>query len=216
MKQFIFTTLCLLVSLCGYGQTAMVEVTHSKPYQYEKRNGQLQIQATVHLPGTHPPGIQVWLDGKPVEVANASDNKLTVWLPLIGEDKLLQIASGKQKKMIAEQLYTPLIPPNWDYFQNGTIHIISSSHQDIAWMNTPDSCRHERIYDIINPAMQMMDTDQNFAFGMEQTLNLREFLDEFPNRKEEVIRRYKEGRFAWGATYNQPYEGLESSEQLVR
>lgn len=83
-------------------------------------------------------------------------------------------------------------------------------------MNTPDSCRHERIYDIINPAMQMMDTDQNFAFGMEQTLNLREFLDEFPNRKEEVIRRYKEGRFAWGATYNQPYEGLESSEQLVR
>lgn len=110
MKQFIFTTLCLLVSLCGYGQTAMVEVTHSKPYQYEKRNGQLQIQATVHLPGTHPPGIQVWLDGKPVEVANASDNKLTVWLPLIGEDKLLQIASGKQKKMIAEQLYTPPDP----------------------------------------------------------------------------------------------------------
>lgn len=31
-----------------------------------------------------------------------------------------------------------------------------------------------------------------------------------------MIERYKEGRFVWGATYNQPYEGLASGEQLVR
>ena len=35
-------------------------------------------------------------------------------------------------------------------------------------------------------------------------------------KKGELIDLYKEGRFNWGATYNQPYEGLSSGEQLVR
>ena len=51
---------------------------------------------------------------------------------------------------------------------------------------------------------------------MEQALNLKELIEEHPERKDEVITRYKEGRFTWGATYNQPYDGMHMGEQLIR
>jgi alpha-mannosidase len=83
-------------------------------------------------------------------------------------------------------------------------------------MDTPEYCREERIEDIIVPALDMMQTDREFTFEMEQTLNLMEFLEKYPERKDEVAQRYREGRFLWGATYNQPYEGLSTGEQLIR
>jgi alpha-mannosidase len=55
-----------------------------------------------------------------------------------------------------------------------------------------------------------------FGFGMEQTLNLREILDEYPNYKDIIKEAYQKKIFSWGATFNQPYEGLLSNEQLVR
>lgn len=123
---------------------------------------------------------------------------------------------SKGKNKPSEQLFNPLVDPDWEYFKNGTFHIISSSHQDIAWMDTPDVCRHERVHDIIAPALDVMKTDKKYAFGMEQTLNLKEFLEEFPERKNEVLQRCEEGRFTWGATNNQPYEGMQTGEQLIR
>ena len=45
---------------------------------------------------------------------------------------------------------------------------------------------------------------------------LKEYLERHPGRVEEIIKYTKEGRLEWGATYNQPYEGLYSGESLVR
>ena len=83
-------------------------------------------------------------------------------------------------------------------------------------MDTPDYCRRDRIDNIILPELDIMKKNPLFKFEMEQTLNLMEFLEEYPERKGELIDLYKEGRFNWGATYNQPYEGLSSREQLIR
>ena len=66
------------------------------------------------------------------------------------------------------------------------------------------------------PALDLMKTDSAYHFGMEQALNLKELIEEHPERKDEVITRYKEGRFTWGATYNQPYDGMHMGEQLIR
>lgn len=71
-------------------------------------------------------------------------------------------------------------------------------------------------HDIVIPALNLIDKDPNFKFEMEQTLNLMEVLDEIPSEKQRIIDAYKTGQFTWGATFNQPYEGLESGEQLVR
>jgi len=51
---------------------------------------------------------------------------------------------------------------------------------------------------------------------MEQALNLKEYLQRHPERKDEILQRANEKRFVWGATYVQPYESLESGEELIR
>ncbi|MCX6573246.1 MAG: glycosyl hydrolase-related protein [Candidatus Aminicenantes bacterium] len=98
----------------------------------------------------------------------------------------------------------------------GRLHIISSSHQDIAWMDSPEKCIAFRDTNCITPALAMMAKDPAYSFTMENMLNLREYLERHPERAAEIGRLTREGRFEWGATFNQPYESLLSGEQLVR
>ena len=139
-------------------------------------------------------------------------------LPLAGKagEMVFTPSPGGVNTAIVKQQFRPLVPSDWGYFGKGTINIICSSHQDIAWMNTPDSCRVERIHDIVIPALDIIDRNPAFRFEMEQTLNLMEVLEAVPSEKERIMKAFKSGQFTWGATFNQPYEGLESGEQLVR
>ena len=102
------------------------------------------------------------------------------------------------------------------YFQGGELRIVSSSHQDTAWMDTPDFCRRFRIEQNILPALDMMKKDTNYCFAMECTLHLMEFLEAHPERREEIVSLMKAGRLEFGATYNQPYEAWLSGEELIR
>jgi alpha-mannosidase len=97
-----------------------------------------------------------------------------------------------------------------------TLRIISSSHQDIAWMNSPEACREYRDIHCITPALEMMAKNPDYCFVMENMLNLMEYLERHPERREEILRYTREGRLEWGATFNQPYESLLSGEQLIR
>ncbi len=118
--------------------------------------------------------------------------------------------------MEAADAAPPVMAGNSAAFQNGEVRLISSSHQDTAWMDTPDYCRRFRIEQNIVPALEMMKQDANYCFAMECTLHLMEFLEAYPERKDEVVRRMKEGRLEFGATYNQPYESCLSGEELAR
>jgi alpha-mannosidase len=99
---------------------------------------------------------------------------------------------------------------------SSTIHIISSSHQDIAWMNSPEACVEYRDTHCITPALEMMAKFPDYCFVMENMLNLMEYLERHPDRRDEIYRFAREGRLEWGATFNQPYESLLSGEQLIR
>jgi hypothetical protein len=98
----------------------------------------------------------------------------------------------------------------------GQINVVSSSHQDTAWMDSPAACRKFRIDDNIMPALEMMRKDPNYTFCMECALHLMEFLEAHPELRDEVITRMKEGRLEFGGTYNQPYESWFSGEDLIR
>lgn len=210
----------LAIALFGLaaGETSAQQigrVARVEPVRYEKRDGRLKILSYVKLSETPARKAVLQLGDEPLAVeAGSTGDSLLVWLPMIGKSDVLTLRSGR--KVLSSKAVEAPIPDDWGYFRNGTIHIIQSSHQDIAWMDTPEYCRTERIEDIIIPALDIMREDPNFTFEMEQTLNLMEFLEAHPERRDEVIERYKEGRFVWGATYNQPYEGLASGEQLVR
>ncbi|MGE5360637.1 MAG: discoidin domain-containing protein [Bacteroidales bacterium] len=122
----------------------------------------------------------------------------------------LQGARGR-----ALQPPTAASPPG-SYFDGGSLFIVSSSHQDTAWMDTPAACRQFRIDKNILPALEMMRKNPDYTFCMEGTLHLMELLEAHPELRDEVIRRMQEGRLEFGATYNQPYESWLSGEELVR
>jgi alpha-mannosidase len=102
------------------------------------------------------------------------------------------------------------------YFSAGRVFIASSSHQDIAWMDTPAACRNYRINDVIRPALEMMRKDPHYCFDLEDTLELMEFLQAHPELRDEVLQRVKDGRLGFGAGFNAPYESWMSGEELAR
>jgi len=102
------------------------------------------------------------------------------------------------------------------YFRNGAIELFSSSHQDIAWMDTPEACIAFRVNQCIQPAIRLMAKDGHYAFVMENMLNLAEYLEARPQDRSTIERFTREGRLEWGATYNQPYEDMLSGEELIR
>jgi alpha-mannosidase len=104
----------------------------------------------------------------------------------------------------------------WGYFSDGTIHIVCSSHNDIAWFDTPAATIAWRDEKSITPALERMAKNDTVRFSMENVLYLLEYLERHPERKAEIHQLARDKRFDWGATYNQPYESLLSGEQLVR
>ena len=115
----------------------------------------------------------------------------------------------------AEQAEKPK-PLDWGYFADGTIHVICSSHNDIAWFDTPAETIARRDHACITPALEKMAERGDVTFCMENVLYLLEYLDRHPEKMDEIRRLTANRQFDWGATYNQPYEGLLSGEQLVR
>ncbi|WP_082063424.1 glycoside hydrolase family 38 N-terminal domain-containing protein [Draconibacterium sediminis] len=102
------------------------------------------------------------------------------------------------------------------YFKGGQIHVVSSSHQDIAWMDTPEKCIEFRDVNMITPALKRMAENPEFKFNVENAMNLYEYLERHPDSFDEIRKFTELGQLEWGANYNQPYEGMYDGEALIR
>ncbi|MBN1998592.1 hypothetical protein JW935_13620 [candidate division KSB1 bacterium] len=111
---------------------------------------------------------------------------------------------------------TLLYPQQVDNSDSPAFHIISSSHQDIAWIDTPAACIAFRDTAMLSPALEMLKVDPDYRYTVESTLTLFEFLDRNPERTAELKHFLQNGRLECGAFYNQPYESMYSGEALVR
>lgn len=84
--------------------------------------------------------MRIWMDVRWDVQFTDSPDSLLIWLPMIGEEGRLKVVSNKQ-----DCACRPNLSSDYSFrlgiFPKGTIHIIQSSHQDIAWMDTPDFCR---------------------------------------------------------------------------
>jgi alpha-mannosidase len=210
-----FTLLLLIIAAPSGWSQKEIRINYFRPYQYDAAKNTVKAWIDIKDPGQN---FTVSLDGREIDYVRSDTGTAVFFLPLAGKEAemIIHFDPGSTGEKVIKRLFSPLVSSDWGYFGKGTIHIICSSHQDIAWMNTPDSCREERIHDIIIPALDLIDKNPAFKFEMEQTLNLMEVLDEVPSEKQRIINAFKNGQFSWGATFNQPYEGLESGEQLVR
>lgn len=103
-----------------------------------------------------------------------------------------------------------------NFFKNGEIHLIPSSHQDIGWENTPEWCANFRAEKVIIPVINMSLKNPDYRFSLEYSLKMMEFLERHPELQNTLIDLTEKGNIEWGATYNQPYEGMYFDESLVR
>ncbi|MCD8269227.1 MAG: hypothetical protein LUD46_12780 [Parabacteroides sp.] len=103
-----------------------------------------------------------------------------------------------------------------NYLKKGHVNFALSSHQDTAWMDVSDKCTEFRIEKLLIPSLHMLEKDSSYCFTMEYALTLEEFLNKYPERKDELMQLTVKKRLDWGATFNQPYEGLLSGEALIR
>ncbi len=213
IRVAIFLVILLTSSIASFTQE-VIKISYLKPYKFKEANQQMLVRSSINSKELSE-GFSIFLNENQIDYQKTDSGTIELFLPLVGKTSELKFYTAK-KRLFAKQLFKPLVSADWGYFGKGTIHIICSSHQDIAWMSTPDSCRHERVHDIIIPALDQIDKNPDFRFEMEQTLNLMEVLEDSPEQKDRIIEAYKNGQFSWGATYTQPYEGLESGEQLIR
>jgi alpha-mannosidase len=99
---------------------------------------------------------------------------------------------------------------------NGTIYLMNSSHQDIAWMDSPEKCVLERDTMLLTPLFEMASVNPQYRFDVEDALMLKEYIERHPGKKELVRQMLADGRISCGSTFIQPYEEMYSGEALAR
>ena len=101
-------------------------------------------------------------------------------------------------------------------YRNATIHIMVSSHQDIAWMDTPFRCIETRDKVIVSPALELLEKYPDYHYDIEDALILEEYLERNPQKHNQIAKFLANGQLGIGAAYTQPYEEMQTGEALVR
>lgn len=168
---------------------------------------------------------------KPFTLGDAKGEVFVI--PLLGDDykttrmqnKAVLFNEGKKDgekiKVKANRIYEPKTVTGMFNFANsilskGQIYLMNSSHQDIAWMDSPEKCVIERDTMLITPLLEMGAKDKNYRFDLEDGLMLREYIERHPEKKALVQEMLNDGRISCGSSYIQPYEEMYSGESLAR
>lgn len=96
------------------------------------------------------------------------------------------------------------------------LYLLSSSHQDIAWMDTPEKCELFRDTMVITPLLALMEQDSSYHFDIENVLMIKEYLHRHPDRTGMIKHFLENGQLNVGGSFNCTYEDMYSGESLVR
>lgn len=99
---------------------------------------------------------------------------------------------------------------------NGNIFLMNSSHQDIAWMDSPEKCVILRDTMLLTPLFEIGSRDPDYRFDVEDALMIKEYISRHPEKRGLVQQMLNNGNISCGSTYTQPYEELYSGEALAR
>ena len=126
------------------------------------------------------------------------------------------IISIKAKRNYKPKTVSSMLALSESYLAKGKIFLMNSSHQDIAWMDSPEKCVVERDTMLLTPLFELAQKDPKYRFDVEDALMIKEFIERHPDKKELVKQLLNNGRISCGATYTQPYEEMHSGEALAR
>jgi alpha-mannosidase len=150
-------------------------------------------------------------EAKPVTIEPGEGVTLRMTAPLgdwtPGEEAGLTV---KLKEMtIATTVVIPPAPPE------GTIHILQGFHCDPVWVSDQ---HHYNLISLENVRMQADGclADENYKAFVHELDYLRNFMDEYPEYRDEMFKLVKEGRMLVGSSYSEPNENNCSGEGIVR
>ncbi len=139
--------------------------------------------------------------------------------------KSLLVIESKNKENITEiksrRVYTPNTVKNLlelvqSDLNESTIYLMNSSHQDIAWMDSPEKCVLERDTMLITPLINSLEEKPYLKFDIEDVLMIKEFVERHPEKRALIGQLLDNGTLSCGSTYIQPYEEMYSGEALAR
>ena len=103
-----------------------------------------------------------------------------------------------------------------DKLKDGFIGVMPSSHQDIAWEDTPANCDLIREKIFLN-ALKLMEENSQYRYMIEDCYIARKFLELNPGSEIKSGKSFGQAaQLEIGATYTMPNESLFSGEVLAR
>ena len=180
-------------------------------------------EVSINIDASHKEGGFIISDdiGEMVNIKNlnnpGSEIKILNKLVILNELKI----KNDTLYLDAQRLYRPktgsnLLKLSRSKMKNGTIYLMNSSHQDIAWMDTPGKCVIDRDTMLLDPLFEKAVVSVSYRFDIEDALMLKEYIDRHPEKKKIVGNLLKEGKISCGSTFIQPYEEMYSGEALAR
>ena len=130
-----------------------------------------------------------------------------------GDDRVMQVDVERHYRPDFQKVFSRF---QGDKYFNSTINLMNSSHQDIAWMDSPEKCVIERDTMLLTPVLRDAQKSDNYSFDIEDVLMVKEYLERHPQSKKVFAQLLAEGKISVGATFVQPYEEMYSGEDLVR
>jgi len=154
-----------------------------------------------------------------VNLAEIPANSVTsqeIWIPAPFAESDLTCRINEATNHFAESKTLTLKPYDKNYFDGGKLNIYATNHNDLGWLDTQAITADYRANVLIGPALDLMRTNPEFKYTMESIAYLKEFLVRHPERKDELIQRIREKRFAFGGSYIQCLQAHVGQEKLVR
>jgi len=124
--------------------------------------------------------------------------------------------TAKCRRIYQPKTVKSILTLNDSRLSHGKIFLMNSSHQDIAWMDSPEKCVLERDTMLITPLIEQAEVDPDYRFDIEDALMIKEYIERHPDRRESIHQLFRDGKISCGASYSQPYEEMYSGEALVR
>lgn len=149
-------------------------------------------------------------------IPGSATTRQNVWIPAPFEDEEMEFAvvTPSAEFCCKRNLLVPAYHPT--YFDGGTFSLNCTCHNDLGWLNTQALTADFRSSDIILPALNLLKEYPEFLYSMECTAYLIEFLNRYPELRDEMAANMRSRRFSWGASYVENQEVHVGPEKLVR
>ncbi|MBR9998994.1 MAG: hypothetical protein KFF73_08485 [Cyclobacteriaceae bacterium] len=180
------------------GHFSLPEKVFGKPFVVKDVNGEIVVVESLGKPGSSSKLLSMAI----IENGQKTDESGNIFI--------------EAKRTYNPKTIQSLFALSESDLSHGRIYLMNSSHQDIAWMDSPEKCMLERDTMLLTPLFDLASKNPDYRFDVEDALMIKEYILRHPEKKELIQQMLADGRISCGSTFIQPYEEMYSGESLAR